>query len=306
MGELQVRGISPSYERICLGVAADDELIARLDTLPRPKRQPNLLLASVRFLDGPTSSYGEFRSFVFDEWDALAAAMSQRRTQTNEPARCATLLPVLAALPQPLALLEIGASAGLCLYPDRYAYRYNARPQVGTSPVVFDCAVTGPAPLPAVLPNVAWRAGLDLNPLDVRSPDDRRWLEALVWPEQRTRFDTLHSALELAAADPPRIVRGDLTHDTAALAGQAPAAATLVVFHSAVLAYLDDAGRAAFAGQLRDIAATRPVVWLANEAPGVVVDIEAPAGPVPFVLSRDGVPIAFTGPHGQSLDWMTT
>ena len=45
--------------------------------------------------------------------------------QTNEAGRCAVLLPVLAALPQPLALLEVGASAGLCLYPDRYAYRYG-------------------------------------------------------------------------------------------------------------------------------------------------------------------------------------
>ncbi len=38
-----------------------------------------------------------------------------KRTQTNEPGRCAVLLPLLAALPQPLALLEVGASAGLCL-----------------------------------------------------------------------------------------------------------------------------------------------------------------------------------------------
>ena len=305
MGELQLRGISPSYERLCLGVADDDELIARLDTLPREKRQPNLLLASVRFCDGPVSSYGQFRSFVLDEWDRVAATMSQRRTQTNEPARCATLLPALAALPQPLALLEIGASAGLCLYPDRYAYRYDDRPQLGTSSVVFDCAVTGPAPLPAALPSVAWRAGLDLNPLDVRSAADRRWLEALVWPEQRARFDTLRAALDLAATDPPHLVAGDLTQDTVQLAEQAPAAATLVVFHSAVLAYLDDAGRTAFGEQLRAIAATRPVVWLANEAPGVVVDVDPPAGPVPFVLSRDGAPLAFTGPHGQYLDWMS-
>jgi hypothetical protein len=44
--------------------------------------------------------------------------MLSRSTQTNEPARCATLLPVLAQLPQPLALNEVGASAGLCLLPD--------------------------------------------------------------------------------------------------------------------------------------------------------------------------------------------
>ena len=53
MAERQLRGVSPSYERLCLGVADDADLIARLDSLPAPKRQPNLLLASVRFLDGP-------------------------------------------------------------------------------------------------------------------------------------------------------------------------------------------------------------------------------------------------------------
>ena len=45
--------------------------------------------------------------------------MMVRSTQTNEAGRCAALLPVLALLPQPLALLEVGTSAGLCLFPDR-------------------------------------------------------------------------------------------------------------------------------------------------------------------------------------------
>ncbi|MFE4545324.1 DUF2332 family protein [Arthrobacter sp. NPDC056727] len=47
------------------------------------------------------------------------------------------------------------------------------------------CRTRGPVPLPGSLPHVAWRAGIDLNPLDVRSPDDVAWLEALVWPEPR-------------------------------------------------------------------------------------------------------------------------
>ena len=58
----------------------------------------------------------------------VEAVMLERRTQTNEPARCALLLPLLAALPQPLALLEVGASAGLCLLPDRYALRLRRPP----------------------------------------------------------------------------------------------------------------------------------------------------------------------------------
>ena len=43
----------------------------------------------------------------------------------------------------------------------------------GTFPVLR-CATTGPVPLPAELPRVVWRAGIDLNPLDVRRPGRRR------------------------------------------------------------------------------------------------------------------------------------
>jgi hypothetical protein len=304
MAERELRGISPSYEQLCLGVTADDAVLARLDELPPPKRQPNLLLGAVRFLGGPVTSYAEFRDWVLAQWPRLAATMQERRTQTNEPRRCATLLPVLAALPQPLALLEVGPSAGLCLYPDRYAYRYAGPSrvhEVGSSAVQLSCTVTGSVPLPEAVPRVVWRAGLDLNPLDVRDAEDVRWLEALIWPEQSERFDILRGAVEIARADPPNLVAGDLLADLPALAASAPSAATLVVFHSAVLAYVDAAGRAAFA----DTVAELDAVWISNEAPGVVPGTAVDTGGTSrFVLARDGVPLALTGPHGHTIDWL--
>ena len=304
MGESQLRGVSPSYERLCLGVADDTEVIERIDTLPAPKRQPNLLLAAVRFLDGPIDSYGAFRSFVLTQWEGLSATMLARQTQTNEAARCTAMLPVLAALPQPLALLEVGASAGLCLRPDRYSYRYGDRPVLGTSKLVLDCRTSGDVPVPNSLPNVVWRQGLDLNPLDVNDDEDVRWLSSLVWPEQTGRFTTLQRAVEIARLEPASIVRGDLTRDLVEVATSAPRAATLVVYHSAVLAYLDGDGRAGFRTQLAQLAEQRPTVWVSNEGPGVCVDIPKPPGPVPFVLARDGVPLAITSPHGDSIDWL--
>jgi hypothetical protein len=111
-------GRSPLYERISNAVAEDGDILDRLAAMPEPKQQPNLLLGAVRFLFGTPKQAHEFISLVHERWDQIAAIMRVRSTQTNEPARCATLLPALAGLPQPLALLEVGASAGLCLLVD--------------------------------------------------------------------------------------------------------------------------------------------------------------------------------------------
>ena len=118
---LEARGKSPLYEQLALGVADDPAVQAVLARVAPAKQQPNLLFATVSFLGGVQPGYGAFRAFVLDHADAVVATLQTRRTQTNEVARCATLLPVLARLRGPLALLEVGASAGLCLLPDRYA-----------------------------------------------------------------------------------------------------------------------------------------------------------------------------------------
>ncbi len=60
--------------------------------------------------------------------------ISGQGSQTNEPARCATLLPALALLPQPLALIEAGASAGLTLLFDRYSYDFAGHKITGGDP----------------------------------------------------------------------------------------------------------------------------------------------------------------------------
>jgi hypothetical protein len=271
------------------------------------KRQPNLLLAAVRYLGGPVDDYAGFADFVRKRWDEVSATMVARRTQTNEPRRCTALLPALAALPQPQALLEVGASAGLCLYPDRMRYRYvnddGAEWTLGDGPVELSCRVSGPVPLPAEVPTVAWRRGLDLHPLDVREDDDVRWLESLVWPGESDRPEVLRSAVELLRAEPPPVVAGDLTQDLVGLAEDAPKDAALVVYHSAVLAYLDDAQRGRFRDQLAELRRNRTVVWISNEAPGVVVDVANPNSRRPFVLAQDEVPLAFAAGHGQWLEW---
>lgn len=296
--EREAHGQSPAYEELALAVARDERLLARLDRLPSRERQPNLFFAALRFLGAPLDT-----GWALAHFDEVAATTRARFTQTNEAGRCAVLLPLLAALPQPLALLEVGASAGLCLYPDAYAYRYGDQ-KLGSGGVVLDCEITG-GPVPGELPTVVWRAGLDLHPLDVRVDDTLRWLEALVWPGQEHRLERLRGAAAVVRADPPLLRRGDLVHDLPALAAAAPDGATLVVFHSAVLNYVAEPDRAAFVATVRDL----PGHWISHEAPGVVpgqpTRVPAPAGVSgPFVLALDGTPVATTGPHGQALRYL--
>jgi hypothetical protein len=293
-------GRSELYGELALGIAGDDELLRWLDGLPAGKRQPNLVFASARVVGGTPSGFPELRRLLGERRAEVEALIMSRRTQTNEPARCATLLPLLASLPQPLALLEVGASAGLCLLPDRYAYDYGDL-RLGDGPPVLRCRLSGPAPAPAI-PGVAWRAGLDLSPVDIGNPESVRWLEALIWPgpTEAERLANLHGALEVARADPPRVIRGDLTKDLPALAAEAPRDATLVVFHTAVLAYVPTAGRAAFRSAVEALDA----VWIANEAPRILgVDPETVARDL-FVLACDGVPVAHTDGHGASVTWL--
>ena len=85
----------------------DDPLVLTfLDKLPAAKRQPNLLFAAACYLLGEPVDLAALRRLVDGRADELGRTMLARRTQTNEPARCATQLPVLALLPEPLALIE--------------------------------------------------------------------------------------------------------------------------------------------------------------------------------------------------------
>lgn len=304
-------GRSPLYVETAELVADSSWVLDFLAAMPEAKWQPNVLLAVVRYLFGTPGSASEFLALVHDRADEIAETMAVRSTQTNEPARCATLLPVLARLPQPLALLEVGASAGLCLLPDYYAYSYGAGHDVdpsvscGVEAPRFACRAGGGTPLPDRGVEVVWRAGLDLKPVDLHDDAEVRWLEALVWPGEEYRLPRLRAACEVARVVSPRLVRGDLRTDVPALAAQAPADATLVVFHTAVLAYVrNPGGREAFARSVGDTGA----VWIANEGahhiPGAMPPSDTHPDPAAFLLCVDAEPVAWTDGHGTWIDWL--
>jgi hypothetical protein len=347
--DVAVQG-SDRYGAICAGLADDPERAA-LILGARPGFQNALILlaavhhllltgtrhalggyyatvvgaGAARPIDGLL--YPTFANFVDEHREVLTRLVATRSTQTNEARRTVVTLPALGIVQgessAPLALLEAGASAGLNLLVDRYGYELDGQ-AVGdpASPVRVACEVHGDLrpPVPPRL-EVAWRLGLDLHPLDVRVPETRAWLRALVWPEHPDRLALLDAALDVARHDPPLVVRGDLVADLPPLIAEAPRDAALVVLSTWVLAYLEPERRRAFIATLAAQAtASRRTIWLvAGEAESVVASLGVGMGHMPdegygdstLTLHRfreDGegqhTMLAATHAHGRWIRWL--
>jgi hypothetical protein len=180
--------------------------------------------------------------------DELRSLLPNVRLQTNEVARCANLLPAFELVYQrggckPLALIEIGASAGFNLYWDRYAYLYETvdhstyRRGDVASPMLIHCTLQGEhlPPLPTTMPVVASRTGLDLKPLDCLDAQEMRWLRACIWPEESWRYQLLDAVLAVVQKDPPRVLAGEAYDLLPDLLAAIPADHTICLYHSYAL-----------------------------------------------------------------------
>ena len=305
---------SPIYAAWSEAIAGDDELVALIDTLPVADRQPVLVLTAARFTG--LSPRGDVRTWLEGEWDAVAAVARARATQTNDPRRTGPLVAALQGIPGPIALLEVGASAGLGLLADRYGHVFagpsgqtRIDPLDGPSTLELRCELGAGVPLPRRMPDIVWRAGLDRSPLRLDRADDERWLRTLVWPEERARAAQLDAAIGIAREHPPHLVAADAVDGVAALAAHAPADATLVVWSPAVLVYLAPPERERFARTVAGL----PGHWISLDGRRVLSEVGAradeslPGADGDFLLSRDGHPLAVVSPHGERIDrWVAS
>jgi hypothetical protein len=218
---------SPLYVELCEVVANSEVLlriINRADNWPRQ----NVFFAAVQFLlmkgEGrelarfypsltddpkPRGDVGmPFEEFVASHEEEVVALSRTRYTQTNECRRCVALLPAIwmTGLSH-FHLVDLGTSAGLNLLVDMYHYRWDGVEWGPDSPVTLATQLRGAEPEPHEI-EILSRTGLDLNPIDPADPEDRLWLEALVWPEHHGRRQRLRAALELARTADIRFVAG--------------------------------------------------------------------------------------------------
>ncbi|MFC6287118.1 DUF2332 domain-containing protein [Nocardioides sp. GCM10027113] len=315
LGYLEAEGARGTcFEEWTTGVLGDPEVQEWLGTLPEPKRQPNLVFAAARWHGVPAPGpYAGLRDALLGDDGAIRETILSRSTQTNEVGRLATLTPAFAQVAgdEPVALIEVGASAGLCLYPDRWSYAWHTTAgtvRAGEGPTL-ECRVDGAFPTEITAPAVAWRGGVDLNPGDVDDSDQMAWLTNLVFPEEEDRRERLGTAIGIARTDPPHLVKGDLLDELPRLVDEASEHGRVVVFHSAVIAYLEEADRRRYFDLVSGLVADGRCHWVSNEGKRVLPEVTATGPEIPeerqtFVLGVDGQAVAWTHGHGRTMTWL--
>lgn len=301
----------PLYAALSRAIADDKDIVDLLLAAPYPQRRPVLLFAAMHDLllagvehplarfyrsvarDGEVRgdvehAFPAFADFCAQQHDALLASLRERTTQTNEVGRCAGLRLVLATLEnrRPIALIDVGCSAGLNLLVDRYRFDYHL-PDASVCTIGPDSPVVIPAAFEAgafpsdrgAMPAIVERSGIDLAPLDVHHARDARWLRACVWPSDVERHSRLSNAIAFARETTLDLHRGDVNDRLIAIVEGLDRDVRPVVFHSWVVSYFDHAARTRFAEAARAIVTERDGVWISAEASGVVPGLDAPALP---------------------------
>jgi hypothetical protein len=119
-----------------------------------------------------------------------------------------------------IALIDLGSGAGFGLHPDRYWHLMGDGRPFGDarSRLTLRCEPHGPvaAPIPAELPSIESRTGVDLEPIDLTDPDDGRWARACLPPETES-LDRFDRAARIVAAHPDRVRRGDAIEELPAI-----------------------------------------------------------------------------------------
>ncbi|HET7737474.1 MAG TPA: DUF2332 domain-containing protein [Tepidiformaceae bacterium] len=323
-----VRLQSPLMAHLAQVVAHDGDLLALAAEAPPNQPKPNLLFSAVHDLIlagtrhplaehyasvggtlGPAGSDAPFRDFCMENREAIRATLSTRMVQTQVVKRAVCLLPSFAHVfadggTAPLTMIEVGCSAGLIMQWDRFHYDFGKGTTWGnpSSALSLTTEVRGRAfpALPAEIP-VAWRRGVDLNPLDPTDPREMRWLRALTWPEDNARRDELGRAIAIARATPPTLVRGDAVEIVPALIADAPAGTTVCAYAPFSMYQFPPSVLEAFLRALREASRVRPIALLRMDEAGIDSAVDLTWFNAGTVSTRR---LVECNAHGKWLTWV--
>jgi hypothetical protein len=306
------RGGSKLYAALARAFA-DDPLVAAIVGDHQPRWEaPLRLFGGVHYLElsGVVQHpWLKFRGVLESHHDWLKRFVAEQPVQTNEVQRSWALLPAFLTVGdgRPLDIVELGPSAGLNLFWDRFRYRYGEAEWGSRDAPLELSGQADPAP-PSQLfgthVEVRRRFGVDRRPVDVTTDHGARLLQAFVWADQGARLERVRRAIEIVREDPPELLEGDYVEILPSLLAARDLGALTVVFHSASAVYLRDDERAALQDAIERAALRGSLAWISYE-----IDREEEVGYRNFVLEVQAWPdggrrrLARLDGHANSMEW---
>ncbi len=297
-------GASPLYARIALAVADNRKILDMFVTVNSVKRKPVVLFAAVHYLllsgtehelaaiyeasqvkRSRDRAAAVFADFCDQYEDEIVEVMKSRSIQTNEVNRMIAFLPafmyVYRRAHRPLALIELGASAGLNLLFDRYRYDYVNGPAIGLPGAAVRLHSNLRAGRPTfdeAAPPVDYRIGVDLEPLDLGDEDALTWLRACIFAGDVPRDLRLRAAADLAQREWVDVLKGDAVELLPSMLQEVPPHTELCIFNSWMMGWMPADERDRLMELMAALGARRPIWWLTYEQTGKVPNLDAPEG----------------------------
>ncbi|RFB13506.1 DUF2332 domain-containing protein [Bacillus sp. HNG] len=288
----ECKGSSRLYEFLSLKIAEDDAILELATHARKGQPSSNLLFGAVHYLllkgkdhhlkefypsivTNPRKveeSFLPFKEFCVQFSDEIIRLLQEKLVQTNEVRRCSYLFPtfqfIYDIVKKPLALIEIGTSAGVQLLWDHYSYSYGTNKVYGNkdSALHISAKIKGAKTphLQDFIPPVAARIGIDLHPIDVRDDDNALWLKALIWPEHHERRELFEKAAECVRVNELRLIEGNGVELLRDLSGEIPKEYAICVFHTHVANQMPSDVRTKLLDQVQRIGAEREIFHLYN------------------------------------------
>lgn len=323
----ECQGSSPLYAALAWGVSTDMDLLELCQYARSGQPIPNLFFGSVHYLllkgknhplkeyypsivNQPKDlkdAYPEFKKFCLFHKDEIAYLLKVRLVQTNEVRRCGYLYPVFSTIyrntNKPLALIEIGTSAGFQLLWDYYAYSYGNDEWYGNSGSELRIAVdVNGDKFPEVAkqsPKIGLRIGFDLNVVDLHNKEEQLWLRSLIWPEHEERVVMFNQAADYVLQNKLTLIEGNGLELLDRYVEDIPLAQTICIYHTHVANQMSIEDKKYLLRKVESIGKTRDVYHIYNNIQDDKLHLD---------YYKDGKghfsTVAETESHGRYFTWL--
>jgi hypothetical protein len=323
--ETEVKEKCKRYYDWCLQIVHDDELLHLIESIPATQPKPNLFFATVKYVSKKRNrefyellisnermeqdSFAALKQFCREHKESLLELFQTKYVQTNEVGRASYLYPLFASIykeaKKPLTLIEIGTSAGALLHVDQFQIIIEQQPRISfgkqDSSITVNAQNLGEALTNAYQTlKIDGRYGIDLNVLNLQHKEDMAWLEALIWPGDKERYERLQQLKVLQANQQTTLMNGNFIELIPTILNSFASKETqVVIFHTHVANQFPGKLKEELLSFLNEVSLTTPIYHVYNN----LYDEQIHVDYIERQITKEKRRLPKPDGHGKSFYW---